>query len=335
MKIIFIFLLMIFIIIFYKSPALGSLLEFNPFKNQINLRNTSVERFLGQGLELNKETNATNPLEIKSKFKKKPKYHNLVIVSIGDYDDGDNNSNNSNNSNGGDGDGDGFFFVNNSLGDTDARHFDIMVVFSAKSLEETSKYKQLANYIYINNGTKFQNLYFVYNNHKDVLDKYDRFFYLDNTIIIDTESINKMFDISERYKLMICGPTFTPEVDVVTDTTNITNITNIMRSKKKNSIRYVNFIECSVPLLNRHALDKLMKYYDPALLDEGVDYLYIWACGETESNKYALVDTVSCSKSSSRRISSNRNSIWDKFAKKWGIKHGKENHRVWKTIILK
>jgi hypothetical protein len=312
MKIIFIFLLMILILVFYKSLSLGSLLEFNPFKNQINLKNTSVERFLGEGLELNKETNSDNPLEMKSKFKKKPKHHNLLIVSIGDGDGGD---------------GDGGFFVNNSLGNVDARHFDIMVIFSGKSSSETLKYKHLAKHIYINKGSKFQNLHFVYNNHRNVLDKYERFFALDNNIIIDVNSINKMFGISERYKLMICGPTFTPEADMAAPN-------QIMRSKKQNTLLYVNFVECSVPLLNRHALDKLMNYYDPALMDEGIDYLYIWACGENESNKYALVDNVSCSKAGGS--SGGRSSgIWHNFAKKWGIKHGKETHRKWKTVILK
>jgi hypothetical protein len=306
MKIIFIFLLMILIIVFYKSPALGSLLEFNPFKNQINLRNTSVERFLGEGLELNNETNSDNPLEMKSNFKKKPKYRNLVIVTVGNSK----------------GNLDKNLLLNRNL-----RNFDIMIVFSGSAASQVMKYKHLTEHLYIHKGSKFQNLHFVYNNHRDVLDKYDRFFALDNTIIIDTESINKMFDISERYKLMICAPTF--KYDATTAAQH-----KIMLSINQPTLRYVNFIECSVPLLNRHALDKLMNYYDPALMDNGIDYLYIWACGESVTDKYALVDNVSCSKAG--RSSGGRSSdIWSNFAKKWGIKYGKENHRVWKTIPLK
>ena len=297
---------MILIIVFYKSNEL-SLLEFNPFKNQINLRNTSVERFLSEGLELNNETNSDNPLEMKSNFKKKPKYRNLVIVMVGNSK----------------GNLDKNLLLNRNL-----RNFDIMVVFSGSAASQVMKYKHLVEHVYINTGSKFQNLHFVYNNHRDVLDKYDRFFALDNSIIIDVDSINKMFDISERYKLMICAPTFKYDA-----TTAPPKLHKIMRSRNKNTLRYVNFIDSSVPLFNRYALDKLMKYYDPALMDNGIDYLYIWACVETNTSKYAVVDNVSCSKGSSSR--SRRNSMWNKFAKKWGIKHGKENHREWKTVILK
>ena len=309
MKIIFIFLLMILIIIFYKSNE-QSLLEFNPFKNQINLKNTSIERFLGDGLELNKETNSSNPLEIKASLKKKPKYHNLVIVSI--LDSSSNSNSNSN-------------VLDTILKNKHSNKFDIIVVFSNNTIAETSNYKKLAKYTYINNGSKFQNLHFIYNNHMDVLNKYERFFVLDSDINIDTISINKMFDLSERYTLMISGPTFE-------HTSN-----TVMLSRKRTSLRYVNFVECSVPLFNRQALDKLMKYYDPALMDEGVDYLYIWACGESESNKYAVADNVTCSRTETNGYGedNNHNSIWDKFAKKWGIKHNKKNHRNWKTVRLK
>tara|TARA_B110001469_G_scaffold111262_1_gene113354 strand:- start:310 stop:1206 length:897 start_codon:yes stop_codon:yes gene_type:complete len=298
---------MILIIVFYKSNE-QSLLEFNPFKNQINLKNTSIERFLGDGLELNKETNSSNPLEIKSSFKKKPKHHNLVIVSILE------SSSNSNSN-----------VLDTILKNKHSNKFDIIVVFSNNTMAESSNYKKLAKYTYINNGSKFQNLHFIYNNHMDVLNKYERFFALDSDIKIDTISINKMFDLSERYTLMISGPTFE-------HTSN-----TVMLSKKRTSLRYVNFVECSVPLFNRHSLDKLMKYYDPALMDEGVDYLYIWACGESESNKYAVADNVTCSRTETNGYGEDNthHSIWDKFAKKWGIKHNKKNHRNWKTVRLK
>ena len=304
---------MILIIVFYKSNELSlSLLEFNPFKNHINLKNTSVERFLSDGLELNKETTASNPLEINSKSKNKPTYRNLVIVTVGNSK----------------GNLDKNLLLNRKL-----RTFDIMIVFSGRAASKRMKYKHIVEHIYINKDYKFQNLHFVYNNHRNVLDKYDRFFVLDNSIIIDIKSINKMFDISDRYKLMICAPTFKYDAAKAAKAAKAAQH-RIMQSRNRNTLRYVNFIDSSVPLFNRYALEKLMKYYDPALMDTGIDYLYIWACGESIADKYALVDNVTYSGSSISR-SSNRNSIWDKFAKKWGIKHGKETHREWKTIPLK
>ena len=94
-----------------------------------------------------------------------------------------------------------------------------------------------------------------------------------------------MFSISKKYNLDICGPTFKTSSDC-----KISH--EITKTKKKKQIRYTNFVEVNVPLFNRKALDKLMKYYDPILIGWGIDYLYIWANGLNKKDKYALIDSI-------------------------------------------
>ena len=167
------------------------------------------------------------------------------------------------------------------------RNYDIWVVYYGKNEDNYQKYRKKVDYIEKRKGSKFQNFHHIYNTKFEELQKYDRFFILDDDIIFETPDINKMFEISKKYNLDICGPTF--------KTNGSSKISHaITRQESNNLLRYTNFIEVNVPLFNRNALNKFMKYYDPILIGWGIDYLYIWALGKDRKRAYALVDSVSC-----------------------------------------
>ena len=146
-----------------------------------------------------------------------------------------------------------------------------------------------------------------------------------------------MFELSKKYNFKICGPTFkkTPECKISHPVT---------KTENKNQFRYTNFIEVNVPLFNREALDKLMKYYDPILIGWGIDYLYIWANGINSKTSYALVDSVTCinpqdtTKGGKRELNNipdadKRAYVYNNFAKKLGIP-SKITGKTLKTVKL-
>ena len=132
-----------------------------------------------------------------------------------------------------------------------------------------------------------QNFYHIYQNKRAKLENYDRFFILDDDIIFDTQDINNMFDISKKYNLDICSPTFKTD-----GSSKISH--SITKQQNGNLLRYTNFLEVNVPLFSKDALHKFMKYYDPILIGWGIDYLYIWALGKDKKKNYALIDSISC-----------------------------------------
>ena len=76
------------------------------------------------------------------------------------------------------------------------RKYDVWVVYYGDNEEIYQKYKDKVDYIEKRKGSKFQNFSHIYKS-KD-LSQYERFFILDDDIIISTEDINKMFMISEK-----------------------------------------------------------------------------------------------------------------------------------------
>ena len=287
--------------------------NFNPFKNKIKIPNILVENFIGDTLDLDSNTNKKNPMK-KLITKNKITHKNLVFTSAG------NNTN----------------FHKLWIGPD--KNYDIMVVYYGNDEKMFKNYESKVDYIMKRKGSKFQNFHYVYNNHLDIINKYDRFFILDDDIIFNVNDINEMFHLSQKYNFWICGPTFKNVKECKLSH-------HITISKPNTLFRYTNFIEVNVPLFNRYALDMLMKHFDPILIGWGIDFLYIWACGNDKKDKYALIDKVTCinphdnKKNNKRELNNiknvhNRKEIWEKFKKKYKIKINENKFITWKKIPL-
>ena len=219
----------------------------------------------------------------------KSKYRNLVFSSVGD------NTN------------------FNDLWTEKYRKYDLWVVYYGDNEKKYEDYKKKVDFIEKRKGSKFQNLYYIYNKYKKELQKYDRFFILDDDIIINTSDINKMFETAQKYKLWICQPSFGVDSKVSWEHT---------KNVKGAILRYTNFIEVNTPLYTRWALDRLMKYYTPKLIGWGVDYLSIWAAGHTYKNTYAVIHIVKCINPHDTKKPNNKRELskldnWDKRENDW------------------
>jgi hypothetical protein len=230
--------------------------------------------------------------------------------------------------------GDNTNFYNNWVGNN--QNYDIYAIYYGNNNNNFNLYKKKVNFIEKRKGSKFQNFYYFYNKYPEIINKYDRFFILDDDIIFNSyNDINKMFSISKKYNLSICGPTFKNN-----GKSKISH--KITIQQPKNLLRYVNFIEVNVPLFNKKSLDKLMIYYNPILIGWGIDYLYIWANGLENKKKYALIDSINCinpydnNKNNKRELNNiknahNRKQIWDNYKKKYNIIEWK--HKTYSNIL--
>jgi len=213
------------------------------------------------------------------------------------------------------------------------RNYDIYAIYYGNNNVNFNLYQSKVDFIEKRKGSKFQNFHYFYNKNPEIINKYDRFFILDDDIIFTSDDINKMFDISKKYDLVICGPTFKKKGSKISH--------GITIQQKDKYLRYVNFIEVNVPLFNRVAIDNLMKYYDPVLIGWGVDYLAIWANGQNSKDKYALVDAVSCINPHDKKKNNKRELLgleranrrmydWKNFKNKLNIKEWK--HKTYSFI---
>lgn len=307
-------------VLFFASIILWLLLDTidisNPFNIKVNIPASFVERFQSYSLNLNEDTNKLNPM-LKIKTETKKRNRNLVFTSAGDNTRFDS------------------LWTNENENRNESQNFDIFVVYYGKNEANFNKYKQNVDYILKRNGSKFQNFHYAWTNHNDVMSKYDRFFILDDDIVINCHDINRMFAISKKYKLDICGPTFKND--------NSGKISHpITRQKNGDNIRYTNFVEVNVPLFSKQAIEKFMKYYDPILIGWGIDYFYIWANGLEKKRSYALIDGVSCINPQNKKGNREHNNIknhnheykyWLAIKKKYNINDFKL--KTWHTEKIK
>ena len=201
------------------------------------------------------------------------------------------------------------------------RTYKVWVVYYGDDDEVFEKYKSKVDYIERRKGSKFQNFYHIWKT-KD-LSKFDRFFILDDDIIINTNSINKMFRYSEYCNLSICAPAFD----------RASKISWRVTMREMGSVlRFTNWVEVNTPLFNRESLENLMEVYDESLIGWGIDYLYIWANGEHRRNAYAIIDDVVCTNPKDERKGGKRelelvdkwdirSQIWEEYREKLKIPH--------------
>jgi len=179
--------------------------------------------------------------------------------------------------------------VFSSVGDYSNHHqwlkgksnFDLYLINYSNN---NSGYKNDADYYFERKGSKFQNFYFLYKNHRDVLDQYDRFLLLDDDIRFSGASISKLFDIHKKFYLSIAQPAFTAR-------SKISYLINL--SHPRFFLRYTNFVEENAPLFTKQALYKFMESYDPILPGYGIDLWFINVIGTNEKN-IAIIDDIIC-----------------------------------------
>lgn len=166
-------------------------------------------------------------------------------------------------------------------------NYDVYVIYYGDDENTYLKYKENSYITLIEKrkGSKFQNFVYFYNSYPEIIEKYERFFILDDDIIFRIEDINNMFSISRKYNLKICGPSFTNDSKISWSLT---------KHKPNRILTYTNFVEVNVPLFNKDALKKSMDIIDSSLIGWGIDLLYIWANGSNLRYAYAIIHCVQC-----------------------------------------
>ena len=197
--------------------------------------------------------------------------------------------------------------------------YDIYVIYYGNNETIYETYKSKVKYIDKRKGSKFQNFKYFYDNNSDIIDKYDRFFILDDDIIFKVNDINNMFKISRKYNLDICGPSLSKKGKISHKSIN-THKSNIL-------LQYTNFVEVNTPLFNKESLTRLMKLLDYSLIGWGIDFLYIQCNGLEKEKSYAIIHKIKCinphdhQKDNKRELAKIKNcdkreDIWKKYAKK-------------------
>tara|TARA_Y100000385_G_scaffold288632_1_gene355735 strand:- start:9191 stop:10732 length:1542 start_codon:yes stop_codon:yes gene_type:complete len=212
------------------------------------------------------------------------------------------------------------------------RKYKVWVVYYGDDDKVYEKYKSKVDYIERRKGSKFQNFNHIWKT-KD-LSEFERFFILDDDILIDTSQINSMFKLSLSCNFSICSPSFDEKSKISW---------KITKSVKGSVFRFTNWVEVNVPLFNKEALKNLMDIYDDSLIGWGVDYLYMYVNNPEKRQKFAIVDSIKCTnprdirKGGQRELKKvkdwdKRQKTWEEFRDKHGIEEVKEKKTWWELV---
>ena len=139
-----------------------------------------------------------------------------------------------------------------------------------------------ANLLVKRKGLKFDNFHhFLAHNNTS---KYDAIWVVDDDIIMDTASINRMFQIFLEYKLRLAQPSFDKDSLVPHAVT---------RNNPNCILRYTNFVENNVAIFSSDVIPLLKNSFKDARTGFGVDF--VWpAILNYPTNEIAVIDEVSC-----------------------------------------
>jgi hypothetical protein len=161
------------------------------------------------------------------------------------------------------------------------RNFDLFLCYYGSAGYD---YRRDAEFFLERPGTKFENFCHVYRNFNNQVTAYENLFIVDDDIILDTPSLNRMFDLFDAHGLWLAQPAYSNESHIRWPTT---------RQDPSALLRFTNFIEVGVILIRRLALYRIIETMEQSRSGWGLDMLFSQLLDDP-LDKIAILDTAPC-----------------------------------------
>lgn len=140
-------------------------------------------------------------------------------------------------------------------------NFDIILLYYLPDEEGFLELKKDFKVFRVN-SEKWQNIKMFLDANPNVIEEYDNFWFVDDDIKIDTNSINELFKIHSEYKLSISQPAMTgyTTFDILKPQPYI--------------LRYISFVEIMCPLMSKECLKKLIHTFGITESGWGLDFYW-------------------------------------------------------------
>ena len=162
------------------------------------------------------------------------------------------------------------------------RQFDIWITYYGV---KPGRYWDVADYYNARTGSKFQNLHDVYGRWNSLVTQYDAVMVMDDDVFIDSQAIDSLFLMRERFDYWLLQPAFSPWGKISH---------KITQARRHCTRRETNFVEMTCPLFRRDILDRFMAVYDPVLVGWGIDWWFLHVIGPDLRGRVAIIDAVPC-----------------------------------------
>jgi hypothetical protein len=163
------------------------------------------------------------------------------------------------------------------LNGTCDRNFDLFVSYYGST---PNKFRDNSDYYEQSEGLKYPEIFKCLLIKKKVFDVYEAFWFPDDDLLSDVESVNKMFDLFKEYNLFLAQPAlgngsyFSHEIATATPGSRL---------------RFTNFVEIMCPLFNRISLTILGPTFGDSKSGWGLDAVWSHLLGNPK-DRIAILD---------------------------------------------
>ncbi|EHQ28620.1 DUF707 domain-containing protein [Mucilaginibacter paludis] len=173
-------------------------------------------------------------------------------------------------------------FKDHWLKDADLRNFDVCLLFYHQNIDYPSLYADV-DYFFHLKDFKYKMIHQLLTEIKPgLLDQYEYFYFIDDDVVIDTLSINKMFDIVRAFDLWIGQASLTSDSYCSWP---------ILKHNSDCFIRFIGQVEVMAPVLSRFAVKQCLSTFTINNSSWGMDS--VWSkLLDYPTDKIAVVDAI-------------------------------------------
>ncbi len=133
-------------------------------------------------------------------------------------------------------------------------------------------------------GTKTENFCHFFRSQTDRIANYENVFIVDDDIVIETASLNRMFDLFDDYRLWLAQPAYTPDSWISWP---------ITQQDPSTVLRFTNFVEVGVMLFRGALLNRVIGAMARSRSGWGLDMVLSHLLGDP-TDRIAILDSVPC-----------------------------------------
>lgn len=166
----------------------------------------------------------------------------------------------------------------------DHKAWHLVTAFYGDSDDAFETLAQVSDVIVPAKGSKFQNLKRLFQSQPGLFDCYDFIWVADDDLTFNRGSVERLFELAERFDFWVCQPAFNAEGRISHPVTQWASDGTIAR--------IVNFVEMTCPVFRSDCLRKFLAVYDGSLTGWGIDWWFCHVLGSNSSYKFAVLDEV-------------------------------------------
>ena len=159
-------------------------------------------------------------------------------------------------------------------------NFDLVLLYYGDSDTVVKEYAQQTPYVYMAKGEKYHLLKSLILSFPEFISNYKYVWLPDNDVSISTENINKMFEIANKYELLLSQPAMKGYVSH-----------QITVPQPNSLLRYTNFVEVLAPLMSLETLLLCKDTFDENYSGWGYDFLWPYLLNYPK-DKIAIIDSI-------------------------------------------